>query len=137
MCNFWNKNPDKEKKWPDFCSYIISKMKVVFWYRRHEQFANVKYVDLFHNHRIYRETQRFSKNLCINILQIEREVILSSADKNSKIPILHDYKKRTKAAIAPDVPPKQMAAWTQAQGQAHQQQPQILSPDQVGLKCTK
>ncbi|CAH1371562.1 unnamed protein product [Tenebrio molitor] len=56
---------------------------------------------------------------------IEREVILSSTDKNSKIPILHDYKKRTKGAIAPDVPPKQMAAWT-AQGQTHQ----ILSPDQ-------
>jgi hypothetical protein len=59
---------------------------------------------------------------------IEREVILSSTDKNSKIPILHDYKKRTKGAIAPDVPPKQMAAWT-AQGQTHQ----ILSPDQVRL----
>ncbi|KAJ3631915.1 hypothetical protein MTP99_013016 [Tenebrio molitor] len=57
---------------------------------------------------------------------IEREVILSSTDKNSKIPILHDYKKRTKGAIAPDVPPKQMAAWT-AQGQTHQ----ILSPDQT------
>ncbi|XP_056648419.1 uncharacterized protein LOC130452915 isoform X1 [Diorhabda sublineata] len=44
---------------------------------------------------------------------IEREVILSSTEKNSKIPILHDYKKRSKVAVAPDVPPKQMAAWTQ------------------------
>ncbi|XP_049825449.1 uncharacterized protein LOC109595245 isoform X3 [Aethina tumida] len=51
---------------------------------------------------------------------IEREVILSSTDKNSKIPILHDYKKRTKATIAPDAPPKQMAAWTQGQMQNHQ-----------------
>ncbi|CAH0560025.1 unnamed protein product [Brassicogethes aeneus] len=54
---------------------------------------------------------------------IEREVILSSTDKNSKIPILHDYKKRTKAAIAPDAPPKQMAAWTQGQMQSHQIMP--------------
>lgn len=58
--------------------------------------------------------------------QIEREVILSSTDKNSKIPILHDYKKRTKAVVAPDIPPKQMAAWTLSNGQT-------LSPDQVGL----
>ncbi|KRT81149.1 Sterile alpha motif containing protein, partial [Oryctes borbonicus] len=57
---------------------------------------------------------------------IEREVILSSADKNSKIPILHDYMKKTKGTIAPDVPPKQMAAWTQGS----QQQSQVLSPDQ-------
>ncbi|XP_045479836.1 uncharacterized protein LOC123684578 isoform X2 [Harmonia axyridis] len=55
---------------------------------------------------------------------IEREVILSSTDKNSKIPILHDYKKRTKAVVAPDVPPKQMAAWTLSNGQT-------LSPDQT------
>ncbi|XP_044749256.1 uncharacterized protein LOC123309989 isoform X2 [Coccinella septempunctata] len=55
---------------------------------------------------------------------IEREVILSSTDKNSKIPILHDYKKRTKGVVAPDVPPKQMAAWTLSNGQT-------LSPDQT------
>ncbi|KAF5294989.1 hypothetical protein FQA39_LY13299 [Lamprigera yunnana] len=61
---------------------------------------------------------------------IEREVILSSADKNSKIPILQEYKKRQKSAIAPDLPPKQMAAWTQAQGQIPMQS-QILSPDQM------
>ncbi|KAK9870937.1 hypothetical protein WA026_009898 [Henosepilachna vigintioctopunctata] len=47
-----------------------------------------------------------------NKFPIEREVILSSTDKNSKIPILHDYKKRTKSVVAPDVPPKQLAAWT-------------------------
>lgn len=52
-------------------------------------------------------------------------MVLSSTDKNSKIPILHDYMKRTKVAIAPDVPPKQMAAWT-VQGQA-------LGPDQVNV----
>lgn len=63
------------------------------------------------------------------LLQIEREVILSSTDKNNKIPILHDYMKRSKGAIAPDVPPKQMAAWTQGQGSQPGQQ--ILSPDQV------
>ncbi|XP_065158632.1 uncharacterized protein [Atheta coriaria] len=55
---------------------------------------------------------------------IEREVILSSSDKNSKIPILNDYIKRTKGAIAPDVPPKQMSAWS---NHTHHQ---ILSPDQ-------
>ncbi|KAG5893904.1 hypothetical protein JTB14_014513 [Gonioctena quinquepunctata] len=57
---------------------------------------------------------------------IEREVILSSTDKNSKIPILHDYKKRSKGAVAPDAPPKQMAAWTQGQIQSHQ-----ILPDQT------
>ncbi|KAJ8984584.1 hypothetical protein NQ317_006046 [Molorchus minor] len=57
---------------------------------------------------------------------IEREVILSTTDKNSKIPILHDYKKRTKASVAPDAPPKQMAAWTQGQMQNHQ-----ILPDQT------
>lgn len=63
----------------------------------------------------------------IILFQIEREVILSSADKNSKIPILHDYMKKTKGTIAPDVPPKQMAAWTQGS----QQQSQVLAADQV------
>ncbi|XP_069671480.1 uncharacterized protein [Periplaneta americana] len=49
---------------------------------------------------------------------IEREVILSSADKNSKIPILHEYKKQrpkpvaSAAAIAPEGPSKQVA-WTE------------------------
>ncbi|XP_031339187.1 uncharacterized protein LOC116167798 isoform X2 [Photinus pyralis] len=61
---------------------------------------------------------------------IEREVILSSADKNSKIPILQEYKKRSKSAIAPDIPPKQMAAWTQAQRQMTLQS-QVLNPDQI------
>ncbi|XP_017787020.1 PREDICTED: uncharacterized protein LOC108569828 isoform X2 [Nicrophorus vespilloides] len=64
---------------------------------------------------------------------IEREVILSSSDKNSKIPILNDYMKRSKGAIAPDVPPKQMSAWTQGQNHHHHQQQQnqqILTPDQ-------
>lgn len=47
-------------------------------------------------------------------LQIEREVVLSSGDKNSKIPILHEYKQRTagRVAIAPDAPIKQQA-WVQ------------------------
>ncbi|CAH1174204.1 unnamed protein product [Phaedon cochleariae] len=61
-----------------------------------------------------------------NKFPIEREVILSSTDKNSKIPILHEYKKRSKGAVAPDVPPKQMAAWTQSQMQSHQ-----ILPDQT------
>ncbi|XP_076279161.1 uncharacterized protein LOC143208573 isoform X2 [Lasioglossum baleicum] len=45
---------------------------------------------------------------------IEREVVLSSADKNSKIPILHEYKQKTagRVAIAPDAPIKQQA-WVQ------------------------
>ncbi|XP_015587077.1 uncharacterized protein LOC107263917 isoform X3 [Cephus cinctus] len=45
---------------------------------------------------------------------IEREVVLSSSDKNSKIPILHEYKQRTsgRVAIAPDAPVKQQA-WVQ------------------------
>ncbi|XP_032689914.1 uncharacterized protein LOC116853131 isoform X3 [Odontomachus brunneus] len=45
---------------------------------------------------------------------IERELVLSSADKNSKIPILHEYKQRTagRVAIAPDAPIKQQA-WVQ------------------------
>lgn len=42
-------------------------------------------------------------------------MILSNGDKNSKIPILNEYKKRTKAAIAPDIPPKQFGAWTISQ----------------------
>jgi hypothetical protein len=57
--------------------------------------------------------------VCIVVLlmQIEREVILSSADKNSKIPILHEYKKQrpksaSAAAIAPEGPNKQLA-WTE------------------------
>ncbi|XP_033325292.2 uncharacterized protein LOC117219874 isoform X1 [Megalopta genalis] len=45
---------------------------------------------------------------------IEREVVLSSTDKNSKIPILHEYKQKTagRVAIAPDAPIKQQA-WVQ------------------------
>ncbi|XP_060530927.1 uncharacterized protein LOC132704736 isoform X2 [Cylas formicarius] len=58
---------------------------------------------------------------------IEREVILSNADKNSKIPIIPDCKKRSKGAIAPDIPPKQMAAWT---SQTQMSSQQIL-PDQT------
>jgi hypothetical protein len=50
------------------------------------------------------------------MMQIEREVILSSADKNSKIPILHEYKKQrpktaSVTAIAPEGPNKRLA-WT-------------------------
>lgn len=52
--------------------------------------------------------------LCPVSLQIEREVILSGSDKDSKIPILHEYKKRPKsaAAIAPDAPSRSLA-WTE------------------------
>lgn len=50
-----------------------------------------------------------------NKFPIEREVIITSGDKNSKIPILHDYMKKAKGAIAPDIPPKQTAAWTLGQ----------------------
>lgn len=41
-------------------------------------------------------------------------MVLSSGDKNSKIPILHEYKQRTagRVAIAPDAPIKQQA-WVQ------------------------
>lgn len=45
--------------------------------------------------------------------QIEREVILSNYDKNSKIPILNEYHKKQKsAAVAPDAPNVQVA-WTE------------------------
>lgn len=58
--------------------------------------------------------ETISAKLCLLRLQIERELILSSADKNSKIPILHEYKQRTagRVAIAPDAPIKQQA-WVQ------------------------
>ncbi|XP_050539002.1 uncharacterized protein LOC126904235 isoform X2 [Daktulosphaira vitifoliae] len=46
-----------------------------------------------------------------NKFPIEREVILSSTDKNLKIPILNDYKKRPKA-VAPDTPNVQIA-WSE------------------------
>ncbi|KAJ2937464.1 hypothetical protein O0L34_g19171 [Tuta absoluta] len=49
---------------------------------------------------------------------IEREVILSSGDKNSKVPILQDARKRGRlGAVAPDTPPKALAAWTHAENQ--------------------
>jgi hypothetical protein len=55
--------------------------------------------------------------IVVLLMQIEREVILSSADKNSKIPILQEYKKQrpksaSAAAIAPEGPNKQLA-WTE------------------------
>lgn len=54
-------------------------------------------------------------------LQIEREFVLSSGDKNSKIPILHEYKQRTvgRVAIAPDAPIKQQA-WVQEVSLIHE-----------------
>ena len=73
------------------------------------------------------ETKFRTINLNLSF-QIEREVILSSTDKNSKIPILHDYMKKTKSSIAPDVPPKQMSAWSQGS-----QQSQILNAEQVSI----
>jgi hypothetical protein len=49
-------------------------------------------------------------------LQIEREVILSSGDKNSKVPILQEARKRGRlGAVAPDTPPKALSAWTHAE----------------------
>ncbi|KAJ1522527.1 hypothetical protein ONE63_001714 [Megalurothrips usitatus] len=52
--------------------------------------------------------------LSVSCPQIEREVILSGSDKDSKIPILHEYKKRPKSAtaIAPDAPSRSLA-WTE------------------------
>ncbi|CAH1959105.1 unnamed protein product [Acanthoscelides obtectus] len=73
--------------------------------------------------------QRYQQGLHThsNKFPIEREVILTATDKDSKIPILQDYKKRSKSTVvAPDVPPKQMAAWTQGP----MQNMQIL-PDQT------
>ncbi|XP_060804132.1 uncharacterized protein LOC106139753 [Amyelois transitella] len=50
---------------------------------------------------------------------IEREVILSSGDKNSKAPMLQDARKRGRlGAVAPDTPPKALAAWTRGDNQA-------------------
>ncbi|XP_030747246.1 uncharacterized protein LOC115875852 isoform X2 [Sitophilus oryzae] len=58
---------------------------------------------------------------------IVREVIISNIDKNSKFPILQELRKKPKKAIiAPDIPSKQMAAWTQVQMQSHQ-----ILPDQT------
>ncbi|KAK0082077.1 hypothetical protein PV325_011120 [Microctonus aethiopoides] len=54
-----------------------------------------------------------------NKFPIEREVILTSTDKNTKIPILHEYNKQRSAgrvAIAPDAPVKQQA-WVQEANQ--------------------
>ncbi|CAG5023487.1 unnamed protein product [Parnassius apollo] len=49
---------------------------------------------------------------------IEREVILSSGDKNSKVPILQEARKRGRlGAVAPDTPPKTLSAWTHAENQ--------------------
>ncbi|XP_075233395.1 uncharacterized protein LOC142331397 isoform X2 [Lycorma delicatula] len=59
---------------------------------------------------------------------IEREVILSSTDKNSKIPILNEYRKRSKTAIAPDAPNKQIA-WTEEKNRA---QPMTLLDSSQG-----
>ncbi|RVE43286.1 hypothetical protein evm_012045 [Chilo suppressalis] len=49
---------------------------------------------------------------------IEREVILSSGEKNSKVPILQEARKRGRlGAVAPDTPPKALSAWTHAENQ--------------------
>lgn len=51
---------------------------------------------------------------------IEREVILSTGDKNSKVPILQEARRRGRlGAVAPDTPPKAVTAWTHAEN--HQQ----------------
>ncbi|XP_048483230.1 uncharacterized protein LOC105385269 isoform X3 [Plutella xylostella] len=51
-----------------------------------------------------------------NKFPIERSVILSSAEKGSKVPVLERRRPRV-AAVAPDAPPKPHAAWTQAENQ--------------------
>uniref|UniRef100_A0A0C9QMX8 SAM domain-containing protein n=2 Tax=Fopius arisanus TaxID=64838 RepID=A0A0C9QMX8_9HYME len=57
-----------------------------------------------------------------NKFPIEREVVISSTDKNTKIPILHEYKRTTgRVAIAPDAPVKQQA-WVQEGNQAQERQ---------------
>ncbi|XP_069359959.1 uncharacterized protein [Maniola hyperantus] len=49
---------------------------------------------------------------------IEREVILSTGDKSSKVPILQEARKRGRlGAVAPDTPPKALSAWTHAENQ--------------------
>ncbi|XP_061376773.1 uncharacterized protein LOC116770628 isoform X2 [Danaus plexippus] len=49
---------------------------------------------------------------------IERDVILSSGDKNSKVPILQEARKRGRlGAVAPDTPPKALSAWTHTENQ--------------------
>ncbi|KAI4475652.1 hypothetical protein M0804_014170, partial [Polistes exclamans] len=62
----------------------------------------------------WEDSQILRTTLVQNGKRIEREVVLSSGDKNSKIPILHEYKQRTagRVAIAPDAPIKQQA-WVQ------------------------
>ncbi|KAL1506841.1 hypothetical protein ABEB36_006129 [Hypothenemus hampei] len=69
---------------------------------------------------------------------IERQITLSSTEKNFKIPILNDIKKRSKGSvIAPDAPPKRHSAWIhQDQMQPHQiysEQAHVLtqSPDPI------
>ncbi|CAH1636724.1 unnamed protein product [Spodoptera littoralis] len=53
-----------------------------------------------------------------NKFPIEREVILSSGDKNSKVPILQEARKRGRlGAVAPDTPPKALSAWTHSENQ--------------------
>lgn len=56
-------------------------------------------------------TSKISQNIKFKrkyILQIEREVVLSNVDKNLKIPILNEYKKKPKS-VAPDTPNVQIA----------------------------
>ncbi|KAG8248435.1 hypothetical protein J6590_040908 [Homalodisca vitripennis] len=65
----------------------------------------------------------------IFLFEIEREVILSSTDKNSKIPILNEYRKRPKGAIAPDAPHIQLA-WTE--DKRGMEQIHSNPPDSVG-----
>ncbi|XP_057332353.1 transcription factor mef2A isoform X1 [Microplitis mediator] len=61
-----------------------------------------------------------------NKFPIEREVVLSSVDKNTKIPILHEYNKRSglSRAIAPDAPVKQQA-WVQEGNQVDHRQDHV------------
>ncbi|XP_026675545.1 uncharacterized protein LOC113465242, partial [Ceratina calcarata] len=73
------------------------------------------------------QTQQASLQTHSSKFPIEREVVLSSGDKNSKIPILHEYKQRTvgRVAIAPDAPIKQQA-WVQEK----KEQDQVYVPNQ-------
>lgn len=68
---------------------------------------------------------KYLNDIFIIVLQIERELVLSSDKASSKIPLMHEARtpsgarrsagipllQRQTGAIAPDHPPKQMQAW--------------------------
>ncbi|XP_065211101.1 uncharacterized protein LOC135839136 isoform X2 [Planococcus citri] len=73
-----------------------------------------------------------------NKFPIEREVILSNYDKNSKIPILNEYhKKQAKStAVAPDAPNIQMA-WTEDRTRTYSEVRNAMGsniPENIGVE---